>query len=276
MLTLKHQVKQALSMRTRGVCTLQPGDHPDPKVKRVVLAKSSVSPPKDCPDQNAFVVDLYVNRYPGRKTMTRPFVSVRDQYLKMSDVFRLEREVRLNLEFDFKRKPVNPRMVKTPYGDLLAFDTVPWVSTEDAELVRAIFDGWREDRCLKTLQDWDDWEDHCHTACLMEQMRKKTKGRLSFQLTQEGAMGILKRFFLRAYVQQRFGLTRELSYADLVALLQGIGFNVSLDDVKNGSRGKTPKNCVPSTPRTRKCLAILKKRFPGFVTDEVLFKGYVP
>ena len=276
MLTLKHQVKQALSMRTRGVCTLQPGEHPDKKVKQVVLAKSSVSPPNDCKDKNGFVVDLYLNRYPGQKTMTRPFVSVRDQYLKMSDVFRVERKVRLNLEFDFKRKPVNPRMVGTPYGEVLSFDTVPWANIEDAELVRAIFDGWRNDRCLKTLQDWDDWQDHYHAACLMEQMRAEKRGGLPFQLTKKGSLGMLMRLFLRAYVQKLWGLEKTLGYAELVTWMQGNGFDVSVDDVKNGSRGVVLKDSIPATPRTRKALALLKERFPSFVVDEILFEGYVP
>lgn len=276
MLKLKHQVKQALSMRTRGVCTLQPGEHSDTKVERVVLAKSSVSPPPDCKDKNDFVRDLYMSRYPGRKGMTRPFVSVRDQYLKMSDVFRFEREVRLNLEFDFKRKPVNPRMVETPYGDVLSYGTVPWGNIEDAGLVRAIFDGWRNDHCLKTLQDWDDWQDHYHAACLMEQMRAKKRGRLPFQLTKEGSLGMLKRLFLRAYVQERWGLENTLGYAELATWMQGVGFDVSVDDVKNGSRGKVFKDSIPATPRTRKALALLHERFPSFEVDGILFEGYVP
>ena len=47
----------------------------------------------------------------------------------------------------------------------LAFDTIPWKTVEEGELIRVLFDQWRrgDDKgkpghCLKTMEDWDDWQ----------------------------------------------------------------------------------------------------------------------
>ena len=68
MIEVKHEVIQVLSMKTRGAATLIHGNNP--KVLNQVLAKVGVSPPPDCKDHNHYIVDLFLNRYPGQKTIT--------------------------------------------------------------------------------------------------------------------------------------------------------------------------------------------------------------
>ena len=66
----------------------------------------------------------------------------------------------LSLEFDFKRMPINPRMVGVLGMEHIAFDTAPWPRPEIGERARAYFDGWRRQNCMKTLADWDAWQAH--------------------------------------------------------------------------------------------------------------------
>jgi len=270
MLEEKHQMRQVLSIRTRGVATLLKGV-PQCRVPTSFLAKSSISPPPDCFDPNSYVVDLYFDRKPGQMTMTRPFVSPRDQWIKEMDVFRLERRQRLNMEYDMKRRPVNPRMVHTGCGSHVAFDTVPWQTAEEAVKARSFFDEWREHRCLKTLSDYEDWEDFYLTKSQLDRIRKLfNSARLPVQVTDEGSLGILKRMFLRAYVQGAWGLQRTLnSYVELRDAMDFAGCSVSAHDAKNGNKGKVIDNIVPRTPRTEDAVRKLMLVFDGLDVSKV-------
>jgi len=270
MLEEKHQLRQVLSIRTRGVATLLNG----PKqcgVPTSFLAKSSISPPQGCSDPNGYVVDLYFDRKPGQMTMTRPFVSPRDQWIKEMDVFRLERWSRLNMEYDMKRRPINPRMVHTGCGSHVAFDTVPWSTAEEAVKARSFFDEWREHRCLKTLSDYEDWEDFYLTKSQLDRIRNRfNSARLPVQVTDEGSLGILKRMFLRAYVQGAWGLQRTLhSNQALRDAMEFAGCAVSAHDAKNGNKGKVIDHIVPRTPRTEDAMRKLMLVFDGLDVSKV-------
>lgn len=249
MIEEKHRVRQVLSMKTRGQATLLRGERCS-GIPGLILAKSGISPPPECADHNGFIVDLYFKRRPGQKTMTRPYVSVRDQWIREMDVFRLEREVTMNLEYDFKRRPVNPRMVRAEDYEHVAFDTVPWPTAEDGLRARSIFDEWRKTRCLKTVEDFEDWEDHCICVITFDRLRAAGKT-VRLQITKEGSRGILLRILLIAYATQQWGLTRTYSFSELADMLTDIGFKTTVDDVKNASRDKAKlvDNIVPSTPR---------------------------
>ncbi len=51
------------------------------------------------------------------------------------DVLKETRETTLNLEYDFKRRPVNGRMV----GSHVAFNTVPWNTVDEMDKVYGLF-----------------------------------------------------------------------------------------------------------------------------------------
>lgn len=271
MLKIKHVAGQVLPMRTRAVATLAI-DYNSLMEYGVLLAKGSISPPDSVTDRNRYMVDLYVQREPGQKTMTMPFVSIRDQMVRGCDVVRLERPTTMNLEFDFKRRPINPRMVKYPGGEHLAFDTVAWPNLMEAELARNLFDEWRNRHCLKTLADWEDWEDfyHSHRALTLTRRAGKAHG---LQVTREGSSGILQRVFLRAYVREAWGLKRTLSNADLAKQVMACDCDTSLFDVKNASKGVLVPGVVPRTLQTDVMWKKLTRRFPGLSVKDFFFDG---
>lgn len=271
MLKVKHAAIQVLPMRTRAVATLMIDTVTEAKYG-ILLAKGSISPPESVHDRNAYMVLLYVSREPGQKTMTRPFVSIRDQMVHGRDVVRLERLTTMNLEFDFKRRPVNPRMEKFPGGEHLAFDTMPWPNLMEAELARNLFDEWREQRCLKNLDDWADWEDFylSHRALTLTRRAGKAHG---FQVTKDGSLGILQRVFLRAYVREKWGLKRTLTNAELAKQVSACGCGTSEFDVKNALKGALVQGVVPRTPRTELMWKKLTRRFPGLSVKPFFFEG---
>jgi hypothetical protein len=204
MLKIKHEAIQILPMRTRSVATLMI-DSVDFEKYGDLLAKGSISPPEGTKDRNRYIVDLYFNREAGQKTMTHPFVSLREQMVRAVDVVRLDRLTTMNLEHDMKRRPVHPRMVKYPGGEHLALDTVAWPSLQEAEMARDIFDMWRETRSLKTMLDYDDWMDF-YIVQRANRLLRKDGQKGVMQMTETGSVGILVRVFLRAYVRQAWGL----------------------------------------------------------------------
>lgn len=280
-LEMKHRVKQVLSARIRAQFTGMVDPDPGlPEGKRIVLAKGNVTPDITLPEgdiskaqikalQNAYMVDLYLNRTSDSKTIMRPFISIRQQWVGDLDVFRVERPVRLGLEFDMKRKAVDPRMEGIGDREHIAFDTVPWESVSEAEEVRAAFAGFRRQRCLKTLEDWHHWEDF--SAGVVKRRRHRATGGAGVHRTREGEVGILRRVFLRAYTKADWGITRSFSYAELADWLTRKGYPTTATEVKNAARAKLVENVVPLNTEVRQLLAVLREEFPDL--DVAKFVG---
>jgi hypothetical protein len=176
MMELKHLIAQAVAGKTRLQLTgkLVEGQEP-------VVAKGGVKVLLDAADgdedkekellkpinQNRYVLDLFVQRFSGQIIKRPSSMSSRDQLPNEWDFQVVDKDMRLSMEFDFKRRPVNPRMVMIESHGIehLAFGTLPWESVEEGELVRVLFDQWRrgdgKDRvghCLKNLDDWHNWQ----------------------------------------------------------------------------------------------------------------------
>lgn len=271
MLKIKHAALQVLPMRTRAVATLAI-DYNALMEYGPLLAKGSISPPESVKDRNRYMVELYTDREPDQKTMTMPFVSIRDQMVHGRDVVRLERLTTMNLEFDFKRRPVNPRMVKFSGGEHLAFDTIPWPNLMEAELARNLFDEWRKKRCLKKLDDWADWDDFylSHRALTLSRKAGRAHG---LQVTKVGSVGILQRVFLRAYVRSSWGLKRSLPDGELAEQVTDCGCDTSVFDVKNARKGALVPGVVPRTTQTQAMWKRLTRRFPGLSVKSFFFDG---
>jgi hypothetical protein len=271
MLKVKHAALQVLPMRTRAVATLAI-DYNSLTDYGMLLAKGSISPPESVKNRNRFMVELYTQRHPVQKVMTRPFVSIRDQMVHSRDVVRLERLTTMNPEFDMKRRPVNPRMSAYSGGEHLAFDTEPWPTLQEAELARNLFDEWRKRRCLKNLDDWDSWQDFylSHRALSLTKHAGRNHG---LQVTKAGSVGILQRIFLRAYIREAWGLKRTLSDAELAEQVTASGCETTVFDVKNGGKGKLTSGVIPRTPATLAMWKKLTRRFTGLSVKDFFFEG---
>lgn len=186
MLTCKHEVSQLIAMKTRGQLTYRAIQG-----KPVVHARAGVKPPADIPrsDYNDYMVDLYLNRLPGQTLSRSTLISTREMWLSESDLVSREQDIRLNLEFDFKRQPVQPAMNE---GHLL-MSSRPWDNMEEALQQRSLFDDWRQTHTLKTLADWDDWCDFLYCRTVFSDMKLKVGSKRSDD--------ILVRLFLRALTQ---------------------------------------------------------------------------
>lgn len=246
----KHQVAQLVAMRTRGCLTVKTLDGQPP-----ILAKSSIKPPvfgKEA--QNAYMLDLYLKRVPGQVHDQSHLISMAEQWHTERDLVSVKRTVRVNLEFDFKREPINPRMVSMGDVEHLAFDTRPWVDMDLGIAARAMFDGWRAGGCLRTLEDWAAWEE-------FYQARLAADG-TGIRVTKTGVVGLLRRQFLCAYTNEQWGICKRLSYSKLAAWLGERGYPTTVEEVKNAKRARLCEQAVPVTATTRQLWDVLCELYP--------------
>lgn len=254
MLTCKHEVSQLIAMKTRGQLTYRAIQG-----KPVVHARAGVKPPADIPrsDYNDYMVDLYLNRLPGQTLSRSTLISTREMWLSESDLVSREQDIRLNLEFDFKRQPLRPAMNE---GHLLMFSR-PWDNMEEALQQRSLFDDWRQTHTLKTLADWDDWCDFLYCRTVFSDMKLKVGSKRSDD--------ILVRLFLRALTQCQWGLMlkdkKSYSCKEVAEWLTSEGYSVTVTDVKNAVRAKIPQMKFSSvTPRMKSLMDIIARKYPTF------------
>ncbi|EIR4563773.1 hypothetical protein LW302_000294 [Salmonella enterica] len=254
MLTCKHEVSQLIAMKTRGQLTYRAIQG-----KPVVHARAGVKPPADIPrsDYNDYMVDLYHNRLPGQTLSRSTLISTREMWLSESDLVSREQHIRLNLEFDFKRKPVQPAMNE---GHLL-MSSRPWDNMEEALKQRSLFDDWRQTHTLKTLADWDDWCDFLYCRTVFSDMKLKVGSKRSDD--------ILVRLFLRALTQCQWGLMlkdkKSYSCKEVAEWLTSEGYSVTVSDVKNAVRAKIPQMKFSSvTSRMKSLMDIIARKYPTF------------
>jgi hypothetical protein len=284
MLENKHVVMQIFAGRTRLQVTIEgePG-------YQTVTAKGGVKPGPDVVDENAFMLDLILNRVPGQKMAYESFITMRDQLSLDLDLQMETRETTLNLEFDFKRAPDSStvRMVEVSGRGVshVAFDTKPWQTADEGVLNRLIFDQWRKTHCMKTVEDYQAWE--AYRLFKLQNRRRDTAIRDGVDvpggarnstgrrnLTKGGYVGVAKRAFLAAYQRRVWGLEgADLSQVKLAQWLTEQGYSTSASAVKNGTTDVVQEYVVPNTPEVIAFLGTLKKGFPGLEIDRFLIKG---
>lgn len=280
MLENKHQVMQLFAGRTRLQFTVEAdGDH------KTVTAKGGIKPGPDVKDENAFMLDLTLNRQPGQKLTYESFISMRDQLPLELDLQTETRETRINLEYDFKRRPIPNSVRMIPMAGTnqshLAFDTEPWNTVDEALATRLIFDAWRDDHCLKTIEDFQTWE--YYRAFKMANLKGakpavpndaetgKRTGRKN--LTKGGYLAVAKQLFLAAYQKKMWGLEgADLSQRKLAEWLTSQGYKTSVSAVKNGTREQPVEHLVPATDEVIAFLDKMKVRFPDLEIERFVIR----
>lgn len=291
MVEAKHRVLQVFIPRTRGCFTIQrDGDHP------AICAKAGhqVTIPEDAREDEVkhlhsaegasdWMIRLALDRQPGQRLPQDSFDSLRDQLINGWDLQKRAREVAVALEYDFKRRPVNPRMVRLePYdSEHLAFDTVPWDTVEDAIVVREVFRRWKKDNCLKTMEDWHTWQAAMVTslgnrrrrlwqpgegeaAAPEAQRLRGGTGQKHLRGGENAPLRLVVRTFLAVFTQGLWGLAGEKeawSYKELAKWLSGLGYRVTESDIKNAKRSRVDEGIAADTPEIRKFLDTMQQRF---------------
>lgn len=105
----------------------------------------------------------------------------------------------------------------------LACDTIPWETAADADYCRARFDGWRENNCLKTLEDWNGWDDVYESATALQGSKTVSCGWITGNTKSHPD----------PFTCPKAWFNHDMSYTEIAALLVSVGLAVSVDTCKN-------------------------------------------
>ncbi|MDA9960060.1 DNA polymerase [Planktomarina temperata] len=162
---IKHIIRKPLGWRTRAQATLVPSEISDwqdtgmtPKEdERYVLAKGGIKLPDPAskPAENSQVIDLFFNRQPTDTMMMKLGLGIREMYSLGADFVDREMEKVLSMEFDWKRRPINPATAEGRCYRHLQFQTEPWDTIEQFQKTRQLWEQYNlsERHCLKTVDD---------------------------------------------------------------------------------------------------------------------------
>ncbi|SGZ10003.1 DNA-directed DNA polymerase [Moritella viscosa] len=258
-LVLKHKANQLIGMKTQGQLTVIRSDGFEP-----VIAKAGVQVPREEKDQHQYMLDLYLDRYPGEMHKMKYLTSSNKMFSNDKDMINEEVEKRLNLEPDYKRNLINPRMVTLADGrEHIALDSEPFNTVEEMMFTRLRFDQWRKNNCLKTLDDWSNWSEvlAMYKASKMKGVKLK-KG--------EKSDGLMCRLFLRGYQKGAWGLdSSQMTARALAEWLTDNGYPTKATAVRTAKRAKLIEHAVPKNDLSLAFLNLLQVKFPSFDSQKL-------
>jgi hypothetical protein len=247
-LEVKYGGRQLLPWRTRGIATLVP----EPGLKSK-LAKGGIQTPGGIDDAaaNDLIRRLVLNRRPGDLVASRHPPDFRRSTLELSNRAPDPKAVRyhdfvfdddqraLNGDFDWKRKPVRPRMETVRLDDgsafeHLAFETEPWETIDDFIPWREAFDRWRTRkdarRILGTTADLQDFIDY---------MAGADATALGINRSTRGIVDQARRLIVQAYAVGAWGLPGG-NFKAAASALTTAGYPTSEKDFKNARQRPKP------------------------------------
>mgnify|MGYP001057668992 CR=1 FL=1 len=272
MLEIKHRVRQPLGWRTRGQATLKEGKTEQGDNVNIVLAKGGIYTASHLDDdrlQNDHIVKLFFNRNPEDQIPLKVKTGVRDIIEFDADLVEKSLSKRLNMEFDWKRRPVSA-WVDPEFGHI-AFTTEPWDTSDQFAKMREYWEsfGIVNPRCIKTEDDYREFAIYVLSQSSLEQNGAKYLRKKDPDITR------LRQMLCAAWRQSKAGLIHRVdgksaqAYADI---LSAAGIACKRSDVENARKPFIPNMC-PSTPAVTVALQELLSIFPNLDSTVLLSSG---
>jgi hypothetical protein len=223
----KHREDRVLVLKTRGAvsCSLHETEP--------LLAKAGVRLAErfDLPaDEVAAFLKLVRDRTYETRIERKSLIALRAQHLTDADIVPVTREVRVNLDFDLKRRPIDVHDEEA----LLTAETIPWVTVADFEKARDDLEAWKHSqrRVLKTCIDYNAMISWAESASVRRVAGVKS----------DNSLGPLTAAFLRIVALGAFGVKRATD-DDLGRVMTALcGIDVSRSRISNARRrGRDPE-----------------------------------
>ena len=153
---IKHHVRRPLGWRTRGQATLTEGNVAPPM--NIVLAKGGLHLSDKfgtLEQRNAEIVRMFFERTPIDRLTFDTFTGIREIVEFDADLVRKEVSRRVNMEFDWKRKP--DILFDHEVFKHCVFSTMPWDTVDQFVEVRELFEKYLDldPHCIKSAGDFD-------------------------------------------------------------------------------------------------------------------------
>lgn len=280
-LSEKHAIKRVLGWKTRGQATLIEGD-PQKGDKTIVLAKAGIQPPpflREVAEQNEYIVELFFNRTGDQKIIVDTSTSMRDMVLYHADLVKKAWDRKLNMEYDFKRRPTSVSDVSLEFNgnnySHIVFNTSPWETIEEFKSMRQMVDDFIKNenhRCLKTK---DDYRILAHYFDARNALPLGAQKYLS--KAYDADLKRLKRDLCRAFKQGEAGLDHyyKMSANQFAQILLDSGLREHRikcvrADIENAGRNSFEPHTTPRSFNVLKVIEAVKERLPELDIEVIL------
>ena len=284
-LSRKAEIKQPLGWKTRGQATLQRWPHPD-KGEEIVLAKAGIRTTEAAQnsdwDQNEEIIKMFLDRNPTSTFKVEYDVGNRFLYSRNLDNISMESERSLNMEFDWKREPVNPTYRKIRDQNHLFFDTRPWETIEEFLLCRDAWDDYLTNgkKILKTPDDLMAFFAHKDRYKDKQERKEKTKSKRSKYHSKDNPdIDSLRTELCRAFAHGEMGFPkvegrrRNKWFTEILhdsgLLDKRVSFKKQVYHAENGAKKAFRPNSVTCIPELLEAFHRVKKA-TGYNLDESL------
>lgn len=271
LLEKKHVLTKPLGWRTRGQATLVKGN--SDAHENFVLAKAGISVRRrsaDKSDQNDEIVKMFLSR---KFDDTFPVIGkagLRDMIESDSDLVSTKMDKRLNMEYDWKRRPSG---ITTSQGySHIAFTTEPWEDIDDYNFVRSLWSNYNKTdlHCLKSMQDFRLWASYLYVHSIADgtDVGKYLGGK-------DGDIKRLRQVLCTAFKHGEAGIKFKMKVTneDFADMLIHVGVPCSKANVENGKKQEYAANmCIP-TDRVMDALLNLRKLIPKLKINDLLYQG---
>ncbi len=225
-LEVKHRAQRVLVVKTRGGMALFVEDETNVFIARAGHKIPHWDRTKPKIEEAHAWEEIIRNREYGDVMTRKSLVSLPKQYRLGCDLIDETRDVASNLDFDFKRMPVDVR----DYDGIIRFGTAPFATVEDCLHWRRAWDEYRHkaEAVLKSADDWlrfHGW------------MMDGQPGGVDLKRTQ------FERAVLAAFAHRIPGF--DIKYPDAVKLLEGCGVagitTRTLDNIRRRTEQPQPR-----------------------------------
>lgn len=267
----KHYIKQPLGWRTRGQATLKHGSPKGEDNEHILLAKGGIwtKPELDgVEEQNDAIVELFFNRQADTLIHIEGKTGLRDMVEEGADYVDKLVSKRLNMEYDWKRRPFGCGQSKV-LGHVF-FSTVPWASVQDFILMRSVFDDFQanEPNCIKSYEDMIALSAFTETKTVAAAHALKNLHKV------DGDLDKLRQMLCVVHNISGFYINGvRLAGSAFSEILNISGVKCNIGNVDNGRYQKYVAHQVPPTERVLLAIIKLSAFFPEFKFDELLVES---
>ena len=273
-LEIKHQIRKPLGWRTRGQATLMEGlerDHEGNKKKEnIVLAKGGIYTAQELEDnwdKNEYITNLFMERTPDSTIPLKVFTGVRDMVKHDADLVEKNLVKRLNMEFDWKRRPFSVKQVEFP--NHIAFSTQPWDTVDQFMSMRQFWESFSKDSpfCMKTVNDYTKFGVYVLSQSSLdkEDARYLKKSNPDIKRLRQ-SLGSAWKHSKAGFVYRQYQITND----EFAFILDRAGIPCSRADVENDGRKLFAAKRCPPTPAVYEALNTLTRQFPDLKIDEFI------
>jgi hypothetical protein len=271
-LEIKHKVRQPLGWRTRGQATLKPGLDSSRKTEfNIVLAKGGIFTPRHIEadtDENAYILELFFGREPDQMIEKEGLTGIRDIVEWDADLVEKLISKRLNMEFDWKRRPL--ALAQDPRRGHVLFSTQPWHSVDQFRTTRQAWEDYNSKgrACIKSASDFEQFATYLEiTVGLPKELRRHLR-RLDPDIKR------LRMMVCSAWKHRKAGFAEfesEYTASEFAAMLTELRIPCRTTDVENALKRVFVEYNCPPTQAVRDALDRLQTRFPSLHTAKFLF-----